>query len=110
MNRRYHKLFCVFALAAVTLAALLYYPPLAGGTQPVCGELLLSGTLADGKLNVNTATAEQLQLLPGIGAEKAHAIVEHREEQGAFASIEALMQVQGIGSAIFEDIKTEICV
>lgn len=110
MRRRYLQLFCLLALIVVTLSALLYYPPLAGGTAPVGGTLLLSGSLADGKLNVNTATAEQLELLPGIGAEKAHAIVVYREEQGAFASIEELMQVKGIGGAVFEALQTKICV
>lgn len=110
MDARWQKRFCAVAFAAVTLSALLYYPPLAGGARPVGGRLLLAGTLADGKININTATAQQLELLPGIGAEKAHAIVEYREEQGAFASIEELTQVSGIGSAVFEKLKTQICV
>ena len=54
-------------------------------------------------LNINTATAEQLQAgLVGIGAVKAQAIVEYREEHGPFASVEELLEVKGIGAATLE--------
>jgi competence protein ComEA len=54
------------------------------------------------KVNVNSATAEQLQLLPRIGPAVAARIVEHREKNGAFKSAEDLMLVRGIGESTFE--------
>lgn len=53
-------------------------------------------------VNVNSATVEQLQLLPRIGPAVAARIVEHREKNGAFKSAEDLMLVRGIGESTFE--------
>lgn len=58
-----------------------------------------------GKLNINTATAEQLQLLPGIGESLAQRIIAYREENGAFATINELLNVDGIGQTRLNDIK-----
>ncbi len=55
-----------------------------------------------GVVNVNTATAEQLVALPGIGETKARAIVDLRDERGRFDSIEELLDVKGIGPAALE--------
>ncbi len=52
-------------------------------------------------ININTATAETLATLPGIGEKKAAAIVAYREEHGPFPVIEALTDVPGIGETIF---------
>lgn len=49
------------------------------------------------KVNVNTATATELTALPGIGETIAQAIVEYRDNNGAFRSVEDLLQVKGIG-------------
>lgn len=64
----------------------------------------------DGKINLNTATAEQLDELPGIGKAKAKAIVEYREQHGPFQHPDEVMSVKGIGPAIYEKIKTAIVV
>ncbi len=56
------------------------------------------------KININTATAEQLEALPGIGPALAGQIVEHRA-QAPFASPEEIMTVKGIGNAKFAKIK-----
>lgn len=61
-------------------------------------------------LNINTATAEQLTALPGIGDAKAASIVEYRLKIGKFTAIEELMNVSGIGEAMFEKIKDKITV
>jgi len=48
-------------------------------------------------LNVNTASASELQVLPGIGPKKADAIVNFRKENGPFRQVDDLVQVKGIG-------------
>ena len=49
-----------------------------------------------GKVNVNTATAAQLMALPGVGESIAQAIADYRDNNGAFRSVEDLLQVKGI--------------
>ena len=59
-------------------------------------------------LNLNTATAEELETLPGIGPVLAQRIVEHRAAHGAFTSVEELLQVEGIGEAKLDNIRGSI--
>ena len=58
-----------------------------------------------GPVNLNTATAAQLEALPGIGARTAALIVEYRQKNGSFKKIEDLMNVKGIGEKSFLKIK-----
>jgi len=53
----------------------------------------------DGQINVNTATSEELQLLPGIGQSTAENIIEFRDANGPFSSLDDLVKVKGIGEA-----------
>jgi competence protein ComEA len=64
----------------------------------------------EGVVNINTATAEQLQLLPGIGEKKAEEIIKYRKEKGEFKAIEDIKNVKGIGDKVFEKIKDNIVV
>ena len=61
-------------------------------------------------LNINAATAAELDLLPGIGETLAGRIVAYREENGAFAEPEDIMKVEGIGEGIYADIQELITV
>ena len=61
-------------------------------------------------ININTATASDFDKLPGIGASKAEAIIQYREEHGNFSRIEDLKEISGIGDALFEKIKDYITV
>lgn len=61
-------------------------------------------------ININTATAEELMALNGIGEKKAAAIIEYRNTYGAFASIEDLTKVSGIGAKTLEGIRAYITV
>lgn len=62
-----------------------------------------------GVVNIQTATADQLQLLPGIGPSKAEAIVAQRERR-AFRRVEDLMRVRGIGRATFRRLRSMLTV
>ena len=64
----------------------------------------------DNRININTADEAQLTTLTGIGATRAQAIIAYREENGPFASIEDIMNVQGIKEGTFAKIKDEIVV
>lgn len=61
-------------------------------------------------INVNTASAEGLAKLPGIGESKAQAIIEYRETEGPFESVDELDQVPGIGEGTLEDIRDKVTV
>ncbi len=95
------------ALAAAAVLALLCVGPAwaqstarAGAARP---ELV-------GTINVNTATPDQLELLPGVGPERARAIVEWRSEHGAFKSVDDLLQVAGIGQKALERMRPHVSV
>ena len=62
------------------------------------------------KIDLNTADAEQLKQLPGIGDVLAERIITYREECGGFSSIEEIMNVKGIASGKFAEIKDKIYV
>ena len=99
--------------------------PVVDGEQvrvPVVGEVLeaaspgpqasstASGGSGAGPINVNTATASELEALPGIGPALAERIVSHREANGPFKSLDDLTDVPGIGKAKLEALRTEATV
>jgi competence protein ComEA len=61
-----------------------------------------------GRVNINTASTEDLNALPGIGPTTAQAIVDYRLEHGPFAMIQDIQNVPGVGPATFENIKDYI--
>jgi len=61
-------------------------------------------------LNLNTATAAQLEALPGVGPALAQRIVDYRQQSGGFKKIEELMNVRGIGEASFLKLKALVTV
>lgn len=65
---------------------------------------------ADGRININTASRDELMTLSGIGGGKADAIIAYREENGNFLQIEDIMKVQGIKEATFNNIRDYIVV
>ena len=60
---------------------------------------------SNGKINLNKASVEDLTSLPGIGPQKAQAIIAYRDENGRFRSIEELKNVSGIGEKTYEKLK-----
>lgn len=63
-----------------------------------------------GRVNINTADASELDTLPGVGPTTAEAIIEYRQKNGAFMSVQAVMLVPGIGPTTFDRIKNYITV
>jgi competence protein ComEA len=63
-----------------------------------------------GLLNLNTATAEELETLPGIGPVLAASILDYREQNGPFTTVDELLDVSGIGEARLEDIRDLVTV
>ena len=61
-------------------------------------------------VNINTATLEKLMALPGIGEDRANAILLYREQHGSFKKIEDLQNVEGIGEGIFNNLKDNVTV
>ena len=64
----------------------------------------------ENKINLNTASKEQLMTLSGVGSAKADAIIAYRKEQGGFQSIEDIMKIEGIKEGVFKKIKDKITV
>ncbi|MCL3818235.1 helix-hairpin-helix domain-containing protein [Aeromicrobium wangtongii] len=75
------------------------------GTAPPAG-----GATAGGKVNLNTATAEQLDTLPGVGPVTAQAILGWRDTNGRFGSVEDLLDVKGIGEATLAELRDLVVV
>ncbi len=115
-------------LAAINMAQRIvdegyYYVPRAGETSPMAsregarpGESSAglsipgSGNSAQGLINLNTATNEELATLPGIGQVRAQSIVDHREQHGPFANTEAITDVHGIGQGIYQQVRELVTV
>ena len=62
------------------------------------------------KVNINTATVEELKTLKGIGEKKAEAIIEYRKKNGSFKNKEELMKVRGIGKKLYESFQERVIV
>ena len=69
-----------------------------------------SSTAPAGLVNINTASQEQLEELPGVGPVTALAILTWREENGAFSSVDELLEVSGIGDVTLEDLRPYVTV
>ena len=92
-NTRYGR---VLSLALLTVFGLA----LAGSSLAEDASPQLVGTV-----NINTATPEQLELLPGIGEVRARAVVSMRKQRGGFKSVDELTEVKGIGDAALERLR-----
>ena len=84
-----------------------------GGAAGVSGSGITAGAVASSGntlVNINTASADLLQTLPGIGASKANAIVRYREENGPFTDKSQIKNVSGIGENLYNNIEQLICI
>lgn len=64
----------------------------------------------ENKVNINHASKEEIETLSGIGAKRAQAIIDYREENGPFQSVEELRNISGIGEKTVENIKEEVII
>jgi competence protein ComEA len=106
-------------LAAVLEDGTKIHIPVAGEAAPATdADGAASGGASDASsspsaselVNINSATSEELETLPGIGPSTAQAIIEDREQNGPFASPEDLMRVSGIGEKKYAKLEGYICV
>jgi competence protein ComEA len=97
---------CLSALAIVSLFAAA---PCAAIAQTTSRAAAKASTTA-GIVNINTASAADLEALPGIGAKTAARIIEYRQKNGPFKKIEELMNVRGVGEKNFLKLKPQITV
>ena len=99
-------LFCLLVLGLASTAAAQPTPaPKAQKPKATSTAAALAGPV-----NLNTATAAQLDALPGIGKSTAQRIVDYRQKNGAFKKIEELMNVKGVGEKSFLKLKPLITV
>ncbi len=125
MCKRRALILCMLpALVFSAAVVILRFPSRAPGrvdisARPAAKEDILSGNdgeqaalelLPGEKLDINTATSQELMRLPGIGEVLSRAIVDYREKNGAFSCIEDIMNVSGIGEGRFSAIEEYICV
>jgi competence protein ComEA len=96
---------CLSALALVSLFAAA---PHGAPAQTTSRAAKASATA--GIVNINTASAADLEALPGIGAKTAARIIEYRQKNGPFKKIEELMNVRGVGEKSFLKLKAQITV
>ncbi|EGQ27603.1 MULTISPECIES: helix-hairpin-helix domain-containing protein [Sporosarcina] len=89
------------------------YVPVAGEeppaySQPAATAVSATGGTQTAQVNINTANETEFQTLPGVGPSKAAAIVQYREEHGAFKQLDDLKNVSGIGDKTFEKLESSI--
>ncbi|HKQ96916.1 MAG TPA: helix-hairpin-helix domain-containing protein [Candidatus Polarisedimenticolia bacterium] len=94
----------IATLFLLTLAFTAAAPPFSAAAPAAAAQA------TEGKININTASAEELQSLPGIGPSYAQRIVEHREKNGPFKKVEDLLNVRGIGEKTFEKIRDRLTI
>jgi competence protein ComEA len=94
MKSTFNRMGIVLALLVVAAMALSAQPALAGGDD-------------SGVVNINTASAKQLEVLKGIGAKKAQAIVSYRAQK-PFESIQDLTKVKGIGKKLVQKLRSMV--
>ena len=103
---RRHLNHCLSALAIVSLFAAVPQSAVAQTARAVSTKPATSA----GVVNINTASANDFEALPGIGAKTAARIVEYRQKNGPFKKIEELMNVRGIGEKNFLKLKPQLAI
>src|SRR5262245_333452 len=87
----------VATLLVLGVAGLVIAGPVAADAAKTTPATRTAKTAPATKINLNSASAEQLSTVPGLGPKLAERIVEHRQKEGAFRSVQELMNVKGVG-------------
>ena len=86
----------------------LVFVPIRGQPVPTPIAPAGAGASGGGVVDLNTATADQLDALPGVGPATAQAILDYRKQHGRFRSVQDLLQVEGIGPAKLEKLRQRV--
>ena len=92
---------------AMVLLAATAFASVRGATAPKGSE---ASPAASGSINLNSASAEQIALLPRVGLKLAQRVVEYRKTTGPFKKIEDLMEVKGVGEKLFVVLRPHLTV
>ncbi len=92
----------------IVTPAVLMLALAAGSARPLEAQAVVGATAA--QVNLNTATATELERLPGVGPAMVTRILEYRQKNGGFKKIEELMNIQGIGEKRFLELRPQIVV
>jgi competence protein ComEA len=99
-----------FVLGLLVAMLVAGAPAVSAQSPPKSGNAAKASAAPAGPVNLNTASAAELEALPGVGASTAKRIIEYRQKNGAFKKIEELMNVKGIGEKSFLKLKPLITV
>ena len=97
----------IAALVALAVISLVALPASASVSQAKTADTKAAPAPV---VNINTAPAEQLERLPGVGPRTAARIIEYRQKNGGFKKVEELMNVRGIGEKAFLRMKNQLTV
>jgi len=99
----------VKGIGEATMAKIRLYLKIIGDSTEVKSSLSSEGEKAiTSKININTASLNELTNLPGVGEKKAQAIIKYREEVGDFTTKDEIKNVKGIGDSIYKKMKSKI--
>jgi competence protein ComEA len=102
-----HGQTCIKTFGIMLLLLCAALPAMA---EPAAVQQPASKAALQGTVNINTADASQLTLLPGIGPKAADSIIAYRGTNGAFASVDDLVKVKGIGPKTLEKLRPYLSV
>jgi competence protein ComEA len=97
-------------LSLVALSGFLAAPLTVAGAQEKSPARSAAKPAVASVVNINTASAADLEALPGIGAKTAARIIEHRQKNGPFKKVEELMNVRGVGEKNFLKLKPQLSI
>ncbi len=97
-----------FSLPALVVVSLLAASPYTAAAQSSSRSGAKTATV--GVVNINSASATDLEALPGIGAKTAARIIEYRQKNGPFKKVEELMNVRGVGEKNFLKLKPQLAI